>query len=86
MVCTRSGLEARENKINIHHLKYSALLYYIKVNVFHRLVTHFFFFFSFRDSFPLLRTKFKQRDDYASPPHYSLITDMRLLVVSEVRG
>lgn len=82
MVCTRSGLEACENKMNIHHLKYSALLYYIKVNVFHRLVTLLFFFFA--DSFPLLRTKFTQRDDYASLPHYSLITDTRLLVVSQV--
>lgn len=45
MVCARSGLEACENKMNIHHLKYSALLYYIKVNVFHRLVTLLFFFF-----------------------------------------
>lgn len=52
MVCTRSGLEACENKINIHHLKYSALLYYIKVNVFHRLVTLFFFFLQFSGFLP----------------------------------
>lgn len=47
MVCARSGLEACENKINIHHLKYSALLYYIKVNVFHRLVTLIYFILFF---------------------------------------
>lgn len=76
MVCARSGLEACENKINIHHLKYSALLYDIKVNVFHWLVTliYFIFFLQFSGFLPTaanqVYTKRRLRIATSLLPHY----------------